>query len=137
MSSYYVVLLLGSNIGNTLENIENAIAKIEKRIGKIDKFSKILETKPVEFVSNNIFRNIALSLYASISPFSLLKEIKNIEKEMGRLEDSSVKGGYEDRIIDIDIVKFGEINLQSSVLEIPHRKHLFERDFSRILLQEL
>ena len=137
MSSYYVVLLLGSNIGNTLENIENAIAKIEKRIGKIDKFSKILETKPVEFVSNNIFRNIALSLYASISPFSLLKEIKNIEKEMGRLEDSSVKGGYEDRIIDIDIVKFGEINLQSSVLEIPHKKHLFERDFSRILLQEL
>lgn len=137
MSSYYVVLLLGSNIGNTLENIENAIAKIEKRIGKIDKFSKMLETKPVEFVSNNIFRNIALSLYASISPFSLLKEIKNIEKEMGRLEDSSVKGGYEDRIIDIDIVKFGEINLQSSVLEIPHRKHLFERDFSRILLQEL
>ena len=137
MSSYYVVLLLGSNIGNTLENIENAIAKIEKRIGKIDKFSKMLETKPVEFVSNNIFRNIALSLYASISPFSLLKEIKNIEKEMGRLEDSSVKGGYEDRIIDIDIVKFGEINLQSSVLEIPHKKHLFERDFSRILLQEL
>ncbi len=137
MSSYYVVLLLGSNIGNTLENIENAIAKIEKRIGKIDKFSKILETKPVEFVSNNIFRNIALSLYTTISPFSLLKEIKNIEKEMGRLEDSSVKGGYEDRIIDIDIVKFGEINLQSSVLEIPHKKHLFERDFSRILLQEL
>ncbi len=137
MSSYYVVLLLGSNIGNTLENIENAIEKKKKRIGKIDKFSKILETKPVEFVSNNIFRNIALSLYTTISPFSLLKEIKNIEKEMGRLEDSSVKGGYEDRIIDIDIVKFGEINLQSSVLEIPHRKHLFERDFSRVLLQEL
>ena len=137
MSSYYVVLLLGSNIGNTQENLENAIAKIRKRIGKVDKFSKMLETSPVEFVSNNIFRNIALSLYTTISPFSLLKEIKNIEKEMGRLEDSSVKGGYEDRIIDIDIVKFGEINLQSSVLEIPHRKHLFERDFSRILLQEL
>jgi 2-amino-4-hydroxy-6-hydroxymethyldihydropteridine diphosphokinase len=78
-----VVLLLGSNIGNTLENIQNAIAKIENRIGKIDKFSKILETKPVEFVSNNIFRNIAMSLYTTISPFSLLKEIKNIEKEMG------------------------------------------------------
>jgi len=137
MSSYNVVLLLGSNIGNTEQNLQNAIAKIENRIGNINKLSKMLETKPVEFVSNNIFRNIALSLYTTISPFSLLKEIKNIEKEMGRLEDSSVKGGYEDRIIDIDIVKFGEINLQSSVLEIPHKKHLFERDFSRILLQEL
>lgn len=78
MSSYNVVLLLGSNIGNTEQNLQNAIAKIENRIGNINKLSKMLETKPVEFVSNNIFRNIAMSLYTSISPFFLLTEIKNI-----------------------------------------------------------
>ena len=77
MSSYNVVLLLGSNIGNTEQNLQNAIAKIENRIGNINKLSKMLETKPVEFVSNNIFRNIAMSLYTSISPFFLLTEIKN------------------------------------------------------------
>ena len=137
MSSYYVVLLLGSNIGNTQENLENAIAKIRNRIGKVDKFSKMLETSPVEFVSNKKFRNIAVSLETTLSPIFLLKEIKNIEKKMGRLEDSSVKGRYEDRIIDIDIVKFGEIHFQSSILEIPHIKHLYERDFSKVLLQEL
>jgi 2-amino-4-hydroxy-6-hydroxymethyldihydropteridine diphosphokinase len=84
MSSYNVVLLLGSNIGNTEQNLQNAIAKIENRIGNIDKLSKMLETKPVEFVSNNIFRNIAMSLYTTISPFSLLTEIKKYRKRDGQ-----------------------------------------------------
>lgn len=137
MSSHYVVLLLGSNIKNTKENLENAIAKIENRIGKINKMSKILETKPIEFVSNNIFRNIALGLYTTFSPFSLLKEIKNIEREMGRTQDSSTLGKYTDRIIDIDIVTYGNVYIQSASLEIPHQKHLFEREFSKILLEEL
>ena len=137
MSSYNVVLLLGSNIGNTEQNLQNAIAKIENRIGNINKLSKMLETKPVEFVSNNIFRNIAVSLYANISPFYLLREIKNIEKEMGRVQDSFAVGGYVDRIIDIDIVLYGEVIIQSKTLEVPHKKHLLEREFSKILLKEI
>ena len=137
MSSYNVVLLLGSNIGNTEQNLQNAIAKIENRIGNINKLSKMLETKPVDFVSNNIFRNIAVSLCISISPFLLLTEIKNIEKEMGRAQDSFAVGGYIDRIIDIDIVLYGDVIIQSKILEIPHKKHLLERDFSKILLEEI
>lgn len=137
MSSYHVVLLLGSNMGDTKKNLEIAITKIESRIGKIVKSSEMLETMPVEFVSNNIFRNIALGLYTNISPFSLLKEIKNIEKEMGRAQDSFVVGGYIDRIIDIDIVKYENINFLSKLLEIPHHKHTYEREFSKNLLKEL
>lgn len=137
MSSYNVVLLLGSNIGNTEQNLQNAIAKIENRIGNINKLSKMLETKPVEFVSNNIFRNIAMSLYTSISPFLLLTELKNIEKEMGRVQDSFAVGGYIDRIIDIDIVLYGDVIIQSKILQIPHKKHLLERDFSKVLLEEI
>lgn len=137
MSQYYVVLLLGSNIGNTKKNIENAIDIIENRIGKINKSTKMIETLPVEFVSNNIFRNIALGLFTNISPFSLLKEVKKIEKEMGRSDDSYALGEYKDRIIDIDIVKYGAMNIRSLKLEIPHRKHMFERDFSKTLLKDL
>lgn len=137
MSLHYVVLLLGSNIGDTKKNLEEAIAKIETKIGKITNSSKMLETEPQEFVSNNIFRNIALSLYTRISPFSLLKEIKNIEIEMGRAQDSYVLGKYADRIIDIDIVKYDGLKIQSAKLEIPHYKHLYERDFSITLLKEL
>ena len=92
---------------------------------------------PVEFVSNNIFRNIAVSLYANVSLFYLLREIKNIEKEMGRAQDSFEVGGYIDRIIDIDIVLFGGVVVQSQLLEIPHKKHLLERDFSKVLLEEI
>ena len=99
MSLHYVVLLLGSNLGDTDFNLKNAMAKIENRIGKINFFSEILENTAVEFVSNNIFRNIALGLYTIHSPFSILKIVKEIEKEMGRLSDSSVTGGYTDRVI--------------------------------------
>ena len=137
MSSYNVVLLLGSNIGNTEQNLQNAIAKIENRIGNINKLSKMLETKPVEFVSNNIFRNIAMSLYTSISPFFLFTEIKNIEKEMGRAQDSFAVGGYIDRIIDIDIVLYGDVIIQSKILQKKKKKHLLERDFSKVLLEEI
>lgn len=137
MSLHYVVLLLGSNMGDTKKNLEKAIAKIETKIGKVANLSKILETEPKEFVSNKIFCNIAVGLYTNISPFSLLKEIKRIEIEMGRVEDSYILGKYTDRIIDIDIVKYDELKIQSAKLEIPHYKHLYERDFSIALVKEL
>ncbi|MFN8365222.1 MAG: 2-amino-4-hydroxy-6-hydroxymethyldihydropteridine diphosphokinase [Cloacibacterium normanense] len=63
--------------------------------------------------------------------------MKSIEKEMGREFDTSAVGGYSDRIIDIDIVKFNNINFESSKLRIPHHKHLYEREFSRFLLENL
>lgn len=137
MSLHYVVLLLGSNLGDTDFNLKNAMAKIENRIGKINFFSEILESTAVEFVSKNIFRNIALDLFTKYSPFSILKIVKEIEKEMGRLSDSSVTGGYTDRVIDIDIVTFNNINFISRKLEIPHKKHLYEREFSVRLLEGL
>lgn len=55
---------------------------------------------------------------------------------MGRLTDSTVSKVYTDRIIDIDIVKYGELKFVSERLEIPHNRHLFEREFSRILLKD-
>ena len=91
---------------------------------------------PVEFVSSNIFCNIAAIIFTPHSPIQLLDCIKNIEVEMGRINDSKVSGGYTDRIIDIDIIKYNELNFISERLVIPHKKHLFERDFSRVLLEK-
>ena len=137
MSLHYVVLLLGSNLGDTKSNLNQAIAKIENCLGKIIKTSEMIETQPVEFGSINIFRNIAISLTTTISPYSFLNIVKSIEKDMGRELDSSAVGGYIDRIIDIDIVIFNNINFESSKLRIPHHKHLYEREFSRFLLENL
>ena len=137
MSLHYVVLLLGSNLGDTELHLNNAIAKIENCLGNIIKSSEMIETPPIEFGSINIFRNIAISLTTTISPYSFLNIVKSIEKDMGRELDSSAVGGYIDRIIDIDIVIFNNINFESKKLKIPHHKHLCEREFSKALLDSL
>ena len=71
------------------------------------------------------------------SPIKLLDEIKKIENEMGRIHDSKFFGEYRDRIIDIDIVTYEGLVFSCDRLEIPHHKHLYDRDFSRKLLDEL
>lgn len=132
-----VILLLGSNLGDTEKNIYSAISILDKRVGKVIKKSKILKTLPVEFDSPHIFCNIAVNLQTKYSPIKLLEELKNIEKEMGRLEDSRIIGEYKDRVIDIDIVDYEGINFISEKLELPHYKHLYQRDFSKELLENL
>ena len=134
---YNVVLLLGSNLGNAENNILLALSELEKRAGKIIKKTKISKTLPVEYDSDNVFCNIAVSMQTAHSPIKLLDKIKEIETEMGRIRDSKFFGEYRDRIIDIDIVSYEGLVFSCHRLEIPHHKHLYDRDFSRKLLEEL
>ena len=134
---YNVVLLLGSNLGSAENNILLALSELENRVGKIIKKTKISKTLPVEFDSKNIFCNTAIDVQTIYSPIKLLDEIKKIESEMGRIHDSKFFGEYRDRIIDIDIVTYEGLVFSSDRLEIPHHKHLYDRDFSRKLLDEL
>jgi 2-amino-4-hydroxy-6-hydroxymethyldihydropteridine diphosphokinase len=136
MSQHKVVLLLGSNLGDQKKNIEVALQKISEGGNHISQISEFLITEPVEFVSSNIFCNIASEIFTHLSPIQLLDFIKNIEVEMGRTKDSMASGGYSDRIIDIDIIKYNDLQFRSERLEIPHYKHLFEREFSKILLKD-
>ena len=135
MSQHKVVLLLGSNIGDKKNNLDTALERL-KELGNILKNSEYLTSEPVEFVSSNNFCNIATIIFTHFSPIQLLNYIKKIEIEMGRVNDSKISGGYADRIIDIDIIKYNELKFTSERLEIPHKKHLFEREFSKILLKD-
>lgn len=137
MSQHKVILLLGSNLGDKDSNLNHAIKALEKVDCQILNKSKLLSTEPMGFVSNNIFRNIAIEMETMLSPIQLLKVIKVIENQMGRKEDSTVSGEYKDRIIDIDIVTFDDLSYKSKKLEIPHKKNLYERDFSITLIKEL
>ena len=137
MSQHEVTLLLGSNLGDPKKNIEVALCRIKKEIGTIIKESDMLFTDPVEFVSNNIFCNIAIVIKTQFSPIKLLNSIKLIEREMGRLDDTMILGEYQDRVIDIDIVRFSALQFCCEELMIPHQKHLYQRDFSRKLLDVL
>lgn len=137
MSQHEVTLLLGSNLGDTKKNIESALHRIDSEIGEILSRTEMLITDPVEFVSNNIFCNIAVVLKTQFSPIKLLNNIKLIEREMGRLDDTLISGEYQDRTIDIDVVRFGGLHFCCRELTIPHHKHLYQRDFSRKLLDLL
>ena len=137
MSQHVVTLLLGSNLGNPEENIEAALRHIREEIGEIKKVSEIMKTAPVEFVTSNFFCNIAVLIKTQFSPVKLLESVKNIEKKMGRNKDTFSTKEYLDRIIDIDVVTYGNVKFWSSRLEIPHKKHLYQRDFSKRLLSQL
>ncbi|KIA84224.1 2-amino-4-hydroxy-6-hydroxymethyldihydropteridine pyrophosphokinase [Kaistella solincola] len=137
MSQHEVTLLLGSNVGNTENNIKTAIRLLEAKIGTIIARTEMITTEPVEFDSNNFFCNIAIVIKTQYSPISLLKQLKAVERLMGRSTDTSVSKIYEDRIIDIDVIFFDKISFYSTELIIPHEKHLHQREFSRRLLDEL
>ena len=137
MSYNTVVLLLGSNINNPENNIKVALEQIENQIGSILKNSEIVISEPMEFVSINNFCNIAVKIKTQFSPIILLGKLKKIEREMGRIKDSSYFGAYQDRIIDIDIILYNSIKFISKKLIIPHHKNLYERDFARDLINEV
>ena len=114
-----VVLSLGSNQGNRLENIENCIQLIHQKIGLILRVSNLYETPSWGF-SSDPFYNCALVLHTSFSAEKILQKIDSIEKELGRIRQNTEN--YQARIIDIDIIIINEEVHHSEVLTIPHQQ---------------
>jgi len=121
MSQNYITLLLGSNSGDRNLQLETAQSYIQKEIGEIEKKTGILETEPIGFDSPNKFLNQILFARTQLSPVSLLKSIKEIEKKMGRVY-LPTNQKYQDRVIDIDILKFNELIFECEKLIIPHHQ---------------
>lgn len=113
-----VYLALGTNIGNKRRNMITAAALLAERAGNVLALSGFYETEPWGFQSENTFLNAALRLETSLSPLELLKATQQIEAEMGRTQKSN--GTYHDRIIDIDILLYDDLILQTPELTLPH-----------------
>ncbi|MDA8630405.1 2-amino-4-hydroxy-6-hydroxymethyldihydropteridine diphosphokinase [Flavobacteriaceae bacterium] len=111
-----VYFSIGSNKGNRSGLINEAIDKIDIIIGKVVLKSSIYETKSWGFNSNN-FYNICILLESTLAPELILNKILTIEKDMGRLKTTDQ---YSDRCIDIDILFFDNMIVNSKSLEIPH-----------------
>ena len=111
-------LALGTNIGNKSRNMITAAALLAERVGDVLALSGFYETEPWGFQSENTFLNAALQLDTSLSPLELLKATQEIEIEMGRTQKSN--GAYHDRIIDIDILLYDNLVLQTPELTLPH-----------------
>jgi len=111
-----VYFSIGSNKGNRSGLINEAIDNIDLIIGKVILKSSIYETKSWGFNSNN-FYNICLLVESKLSPELILNKTLTIEKEMGRLKKTDQ---YSDRFIDIDILFFDNMIVNSKTLDIPH-----------------
>ena len=137
-----VYLSLGSNLGDKEENLRQAIEKINEKVGAVVRQSSFMTTQPWGFESNNMFVNGAVCCKTSLTPHQLLRVTQQIEREMGRTRKSIVivdgqpQTDYHDRIIDIDILLYDDITVDTPTLKIPHPL-MHERDFVMIPLKEI
>lgn len=118
---------LGTNLGNKEQNLLLAVQNIEERIGKAISLSAFYTTAPWGFTSENTFLNAALCVETRLSPLEILKISQEIEREMGRTH-KSVNGAYSDRVIDIDLLLYDDLILNTPELKLPHPL-MQERDF--------
>ncbi len=126
-----VILALGSNLGDRCANLQQALEEISARVS-IGSTSSIYETPPWGYIEQPAFLNQVLSGMTSLNPTELLDFLKGIEHEMGRVKN--FQNGP--RLIDIDILLFGEQIVNTENLVIPHPRML-DRGFVLLPLSEI
>lgn len=126
---------IGTNLGNRTENLHNAINLINEQAGTLLACSSFIETEPWGFTSDNPFLNAVVAIATPHAPHQLLHITQSIEKTMGRMHKTRF-GKYTDRIIDIDILLYDELIINSPTLTIPH-PHLLKREFAYLPLLEI
>ena len=129
-----VYLGLGTNIGDKEQNLNSAIRKLSLEVGEITRQSGFHASRPWGFQSENEFLNAVILAETNLLPLELLAKTKQIERELGRTTKSGK--GYADRMIDIDILLYDDLIIDTPELKIPHPL-IMERDFVYIPLLEI
>ncbi len=111
-----VYLGLGANLGDREVNIRRAVALIGMRGATLLRLSPFYETEPWGIVEQPRFLNAACCLSTALDPYALLDALKAIEVQVGRT--ATIHWGP--RVIDLDILLYGELRLESPRLVIPH-----------------
>lgn len=114
-----VYLSIGSNIGDRLANLQKAVDLLQEKNHTILESSDIYETDAFGFESSDRFLNAALKIQTQNSPIELLADLKRIEMTLGRTQRKSGEP-YQSRIIDLDIIFFNSISVDSTELRVPH-----------------
>jgi len=127
-----VYLGFGSNMGNREKNIQDALKLLEENYVHVEKRSQLIETNPVGGPPQGLFLNAAAKVHADLSPLELLKLLKRIEKQLGRVKTVI----NAPRTIDIDILLYDNQNISTPELTIPHPR-MKERDFVLKPLKEI
>ena len=130
-----IYLGLGTNTGNRKENLTRAIEELSLALGSCIAQSSFMETEPWGYESKNKFLNCTIAFTTDKSPMELLDATEEIERKLGRTTKST-GGVYHDRVIDIDILLYGNENISTERLTIPHPL-MHKRDFVLVPLAEI
>lgn len=132
MNGDWVAIGLGSNLGNKAEELESALHFLRDILSNC-RWSKVYESDPWGFSTENSFWNMVVIGRCSQEPEVLLTCLLEYEDRQGRIRSTD---GYSDRTIDLDLIFFGHRKIGSKVLHLPH-PHWELRPFVVVPLLEL
>ena len=127
-----VYIALGSNVGDREANLRRAIQLIEHSGVAITKLSSLYETEPVGYLDQSWFLNAVLEATTGLPPERLLSALRGIESQMG----SSKPFPNGPRLIDLDILLYGDSVIDTPALQVPHPRML-QRNFVLAPLAEI
>jgi 2-amino-4-hydroxy-6-hydroxymethyldihydropteridine diphosphokinase len=127
-----VYLALGSNVGNREENLREAERRLRQLGVTVKRASSIYETAPVDYLDQPWFLNSVLQAETDLAPHDLLRRMREIESAMGSKKPFA-KGP---RLIDLDILLYGDETITTPDLQVPHPRML-ERLFVLVPLAEI
>jgi 2-amino-4-hydroxy-6-hydroxymethyldihydropteridine diphosphokinase len=108
---------VGSNLGDKLENCQRGVASLTESNCRLVSQSNIYRTEPVDFLDQDWFVNYIVQIETRLQPLQLLHSIQTIQKEAGRGRD---KMRFGPRILDLDIILYDVLTMNTSELTIPH-----------------
>lgn len=130
--NYGIFLLLGSNQGERLRNLNDAVSRIERDAGKIVERSAVYETAAWGMERQPDFYNQVLKMESVFSAEVLLRKLMDIEQKMGRVRIEK----WGPRLIDIDILFYGDEVIDTPSLCVPH-PGIPQRRFTLMPLAEI
>jgi 2-amino-4-hydroxy-6-hydroxymethyldihydropteridine diphosphokinase len=129
-----VIAGLGSNLGDRFAALGRAMELIGEEAGKITGSSSVWETEPWGFDADELFLNMVVVIRTTLEPARMMQLFRSIEGRMGRKRSGG--GKYESRLIDLDILLWGNRVITMPGLEVPHPK-LHSRRFVLEPLKEV
>ena len=129
---------LGSNLGDPARNLVAALTAMEAKGDVITAKSSIYQTEPQGLADQPWFFNqvVRIDCPDSMSAFSMLDMLQDVEKALGRVRHQDPAMRFGPRIIDLDLLLFGDVTISTDRLILPHPR-LHERAFAMVPLLEI
>jgi 2-amino-4-hydroxy-6-hydroxymethyldihydropteridine diphosphokinase len=132
MPTKTIYLSLGSNIGDRAANLRAAIAALTGAEVRVTRVSKIYETEPVDYLEQEWFLNCVVEGKTELGAVEVLRGLRGIEARM-KSKKEFAKGP---RLIDLDILLYGDETIDTAGLQVPHPRML-QRKFVLVPLAEI